>query len=111
MDTESGDGVKTIKVGVIAHVHDSMSGRTALIISALRAMQNVEVVELSEKDVLLVEDGVHPKLIDQLKDYPESTRFGNEMISPYAGSGRRGKGERKRERAVQRRFYGKRNSF
>lgn len=109
MVAESGDGVKTIKVGVIAHVHPN--SRTALVISALRAMRDVEVVELTEKDVLIVDDGICPKLIDQLKDYPESTLYGNEMISPYAGMGRRGKGEKKRDRAMQRRFYGRGNSF
>lgn len=110
MGDGTGDGVKTIKVGVIAHHHSgNMHG---LIISALRAMRDVEIVELTEQDVLMV-DEPRRGLRDILKDYPESELYNPKCLdlSPYAGMGRRGKGEKKRERALQRRFYGKRNSF
>lgn len=110
MVADSSDGVKTVKVGVIAHVHSS--SRTALIISALRAMENVEVVEMTERDVVLIDEPPRG-LRDILKDYPESELYGAQCLdlSPYGYSGRRGKGEKKRERAMQRRFYGRGNSF
>ena len=111
MVESDGDGaVKTIKVGVIAHHHPGITA--SLVVSALKAMENVEVVELGEKDILSTEDGIQTSIKDLMDKFPESSlHCGLELISPYAGMGRRGKGEKKRERAHLRRFYGRRNSF
>lgn len=110
MVESGGNGdLKTIKVGVIAHYHPA--NITSLVISALRAMENVEVVELDDKKVFAEEDAIQTSIKDLVEKFPESSLYGVDLITPYGGMGRRGKGEKKRERAMQRRFYGRGNSF
>lgn len=109
VESDGNRDLKMVKVGVIAHHHpDNIA---SLVISALRAMENVEVVELDEKAVFVTEDGVRASIKGLAENFPEAQPYGVDLLSPYGWMGRRGKGEKKRERAMQRRFYGRGNSF